>query len=327
MSISSSSVRVIDCPTDASAKIAVGGHDPRHVAHPAGGLHADGVARLHGTGHDRPRVPAKVEVRAVHPLDRHPQRLVARARLVDLDALEEPHQRRSPIPAHGDRFLDDVVPLHRGDRDAGDRGELEIDRQPPVLLLDPGEHLPRIADEIHLVHRQDHVPDAEQRHDEAVTAGLGEDPLSGVDQDDAQIGGRCPGHHVAGVLLVAGRVGDDEVPPRGREVAVGDVDGDPLLALGGEPVEQQRIVELTGARPHPLRVDRQRGELVVEQRLGLVEHAADERALAVVDAAAGVEAQEARAGLLLVHLLERHGSGAHQKYPSCFLISIEPGAS
>ncbi len=213
MSISSSSVSVIDCPTAACGEIAVGGDDPRHVAHPAGRLDADGVSGPHAAGHDRPRETAKPLVRAVHPLDRHPQRLLARPRLVDLDAVEQAHQGRSSVPPHGDRLLDDVVPLHGGDRDAGDRRQLEIDRQPPVLSFDPREGLPRIVDEIHLVHRQDHVPDAEQRHDEAVTARLGEDPLAGVDQDDAQIGGRRPRHHVAGVLLVAGRVGDDEVPP------------------------------------------------------------------------------------------------------------------
>ena len=40
------------------------------------------------------------------------------------------------------------------------------------------------------------------------------------------------GRHVAGVLLVARRVGDDEGALLGREIAVGDVDG-ALLALGG----------------------------------------------------------------------------------------------
>jgi hypothetical protein len=43
---------------------------------------------------------------------------------------------------------------------------------------------------------------------------------------------------------VAGGVGDDEVAPRRREVAVRDVDRDALLALGGEAIEQQREVEL-----------------------------------------------------------------------------------
>ena len=43
--------------------------------------------------------------------------------------------------------------------------------------------------------------------------------------------------------LVPGAVGDDEAPLGGREVAVGDVDRDPLLALRPQPVGQQREVE------------------------------------------------------------------------------------
>jgi len=41
-------------------------------------------------------------------------------------------------------------------------------------------------------------------------------------------------------LLVAGRVGDDVLAAAGREVAVGDVDGDALLALGLQAVGEQR---------------------------------------------------------------------------------------
>jgi len=42
-------------------------------------------------------------------------------------------------------------------------------------------------------------------------------------------------------------VGDDELPPRGREVAVGHVDRDPLLALGAEAVGEIRQVDLPAA--------------------------------------------------------------------------------
>ena len=52
------------------------------------------------------------------------------------------------------------------------------------------------------------------------------------------------GGHVAGVLLVAGRVGDDELALVGGEVAVGDVDGDALLALGLEAVGEQGEIDL-----------------------------------------------------------------------------------
>ena len=51
--------------------------------------------------------------------------------------------------------------------------------------------------------------------------------------------------------------------------------------------------------PHLLRVGRQRRELIVEDHLRFVEQPADQRRLAVVDAAAGDEAQQA---LVLVAL-------------------------
>ena len=49
-------------------------------------------------------------------------------------------------------------------------------------------------------------------------------------------------------------VGDDELALLGGEEAVGDVDGDALLALGGQAVDQQREVELAAARTDLLRV-------------------------------------------------------------------------
>ena len=58
------------------------------------------------------------------------------------------------------------------------------------------------------------------------------DAVARVDQQDRDVGRRRAGRHVARVLLVARRVGEDELAPRRGEVAVGDVDGDALLALG-----------------------------------------------------------------------------------------------
>jgi hypothetical protein len=46
---------------------------------------------------------------------------------------------------------------------------------------------------------------------------------------------------------VARRVADHELSVRGREVAVGDVDRDALLALGREAVGEQRQVGLAAA--------------------------------------------------------------------------------
>jgi hypothetical protein len=87
----------------------------------------------------------------------------------------------------------------------------------------------------------------------------------------------------------------------GREVAVGDVDGDALLALGAQAVGEQREVGVAVAlgRGSPL----DGVELVGEDRLGVVQQAADQGGLAVVDGAGGGEAQQ------LVRRVARH----HQK--------------
>ena len=128
---------------------------------------------------------------------------------------------------------------------------------------------------------------------------------------------------------MAGRVGDDVLARVGGKEPVRDVDRDALLALGGEAVEKQREVEVVTLRADAARIDFERGELVLEQELRLVQQPSDERALAVVDAAAGDEAQEALV-LVLVEVGEDvlgDEVGDVQKYPSTFFFSIDAAAS
>jgi hypothetical protein len=95
------------------------------------------------------------------------------------------------------------------------------------------------------------VADSEEaRDDEVARARLRQQRLGDVEEQHQRVGVARAGGHVARVLLVARRVGDDELAPRRREVAVGDVDGDALLALGFEAVGEQREVEL-GRRARP----------------------------------------------------------------------------
>ena len=141
-----------------------------------------------------------------------------------------------------------------------------------------------------------------------MAAGLRQQALARVDQHHGEVGGGGAGRHVAGVLLVARAVGDDELALVGAEVAVGDVDGDALLALGVEAVDQQREIDVVALGAVAAAVGLERRELVVEQQLGVVQQAADQRALAVVDAAAGDEAQQAL-GLVLLQVGGDRGRG------------------
>src|SRR3546814_424384 len=123
--------------------------------------------------------------------------------------------------------------------------------------------------------------------------------------------------------LVARRVGDDELAPRGREEAIGDVDGDALFPLRAKPVDEQREIEAAILRPGRFALTLERGELVLEQQLAVVEQPADQGRLAIVHRAAGDEARQrlalVRRQIVLDGLTGRIGrrhiakSGGHQK--------------
>jgi hypothetical protein len=57
------------------------------------------------------------------------------------------------------------------------------------------------------------MANAEQRDDMAVAPGLWKRPPAGLDHQHCDRGRRCAGYQITGVLLVAGRIGDDERAP------------------------------------------------------------------------------------------------------------------
>ena len=160
------------------------------------------------------------------------------------------------------------------------------------FVADRLEFLSVPVDQVHLVDREHDVADAEQRGQERMPAGLLQQAVPGVDEHDHQLGGGRTGHHVAGVLDVARGVGDDEFPLGRGEVAVGDIDGDALFPLRAQAVGDQRQVGVVVAALLGGALDRR--PLVFHDGLGVVEQAADERGLAVVDGAGGGQAQECR---------------------------------
>jgi hypothetical protein len=230
----------------------------------------------------------------------------------DVDVLEVVEQRRPLVPRHALGAVHDVVPVQRRDRDEGHVAHLELGREGRELLDQLVEHLLGEVDEVHLVDAHDQVRDAEQRGDERVAATLAQEAVTRVHQDQREVGGRGARDHVARVVLVPRGVGDDERAPRGREIAVGDVDRDALLALGPQAVGEQGEVHVAVATALGGLADVL--ELVFEDRLGVVEQAPDQRRLAVVDRTRGGEAQQVDRLLLDgVESERRPRHGRHQK--------------
>ena len=148
----------------------------------------------------------------------------------------------------------DVVPPQSGERDADDVVDTELGGERPEVRRHTVEDLLGVPDQVELVDRQDHVTDAQERDEEGVPPGLGHHAGAGVDEDERQLGRGRAGDHVAGVLLMPRRVRHDELATFRREEPVGHIDGDPLLALGRQAVDQQCEVEVAPLGADLLRV-------------------------------------------------------------------------
>ncbi len=88
------------------------------------------------------------------------------------------------------------------------------------LLTDAIEDVLAVALQVHLVDAHEQVRNAEQRGDVRMPTRLLQHAEPRVDQDDGDVGRRSAGRHVARVLHVPRRIGDDEFTLGGREIAV-----------------------------------------------------------------------------------------------------------
>jgi hypothetical protein len=153
----------------------------------------------------------------------------------------------------------------------------------------------RVVHGVELVDRKHDGGHAQQVEQQRVAARLRQQrersvapvQLGGIDEHHGGVGLRGGGDHVARVLLVPRRVADDELARLGGKVAPGHVDGDALLALGLQAVGEQREVGRAAA------CDAR--EVVLQHRAAVEQQAPDQRAFAVIDRAAGDEAQRRRA--------------------------------
>jgi hypothetical protein len=102
------------------------------------------------------------------------------------------------------------------------------------------------VEQVEFVDGDDDVGAAQEFQNRAVAFGLrqkdgfaaGKIDARCVYQDDGGIGGRCTRYHVAGVLLVSRRVGNNEFAFGRGEITIGHVNGNALFALGGKAVCQ-----------------------------------------------------------------------------------------
>ena len=260
---------------DGLVKIAVCGHDALDIGSLARLGHDDGIARPDGAGHDRAGIAPEIEIGAIDPLNRHPERFVLDI-AIDIQILQILDQGRAGMPRHAFTALGDIVAIARGHRDRGDC--LKPQRLGAFEIV--GDNLVEAAtgmfDQVHLVDSEDDVANAHHARDIGVTQRLHEHTLAGVDHHDRHIRSRRAGRHVAGVLLVPRRIGDNEFALLGREEAVSHINRDALLPLGLETIQQEREIDLVASCPVLAAIALKHIDLVLEQQLAVIEEASDE---------------------------------------------------
>ena len=197
------------------------------------------------------------------------------------------------MPGDRRRVAGDAVAVARGNRDDGGRCQPQTRKVAADLGLDLAEPRRVEGDAVHLVDDDRDLPHPEQVQEIAVPAGLIAHAFARIDDQHGRVGLRGAGDHVAQKLGVARRIDEDDVARGGAEADLAGIDGDALIALGLQRVEQERPFERHAAP----RADRlERVELAVGQVAGLVQQAADQGRLAVIDVADDDDANESARG-------------------------------
>ena len=244
----------------------------------AGGHDDDLVAGDEAAGFDAARDDAAV-VEFVDRLHRQPQRQRFR-RPRRLQRIERLDHGRALVPGDARRMRGNAVAVARGDRDHRGGLDAEAGQMRRNLVADFLESFGAEIDAVHLVDDDRDLPDAEQMQQIAVPPGLVAHAFQRVDDQHRAVGLRGAGDHVAQKFGVAGRVDQHDVARAGAETDLRGVDGDALVALGLQRVEQERPFKRHAAP----RADRfQHFQLALGQAAGLVQQASDQRRLAVVD--------------------------------------------
>ena len=261
------------------------------------------VAHTHHTRSHLSAEAAEVEVRAQHVLHRIAEVFIVAVE-VDGHGLQVVEQALAVIPRGAVAFLHHIVAIESRQGNAGDiRDAQRLDK-----LVEVGDNLikHRLVEvhQVHLVYGKHKVLDAQQGDKVGVTTGLCNHPRTCIHKNDCRIGCRAAGNHIAGVLLVSRSVGDDKLSVVGAEIAISHINGDALLALRLQSVEEQRIVDVLAGITATLAVALKRIELVFINLLTVEKQSTDECRFSVVDTSGGEKPQQVFLFVLVEKLLD-----------------------
>ena len=113
---------------------------------------------------------------------------------------------------------------------------------------------------------------------------------------------------------MSGSICDDEFATFGIEIPVSHINGNTLLTLSLQTIHQQGQINLLTLRTPALTVSLHGRHVIFKNLLRVVQQAANQRTLAVIDTATGYEAQQALGFLAsdkVPNLAGLHGNSRH----------------
>jgi hypothetical protein len=175
-----------------------------------------------------------------------------------------------------------------GDGDEGACFDSDLFEECGVFFAHAGEDFFGEPDEIHFVDGDDDLFDSEEGEQVAVASTLFLDAFICSDEKDGGIGAGGTGDHVLEELFMTWRVDDDVGASVRSELDLGGVDGDVLLLLFEEGVEEEGVFKV-----HALGLGGglDLGDFSIWKRVGVVEDASDEGGFTVVYVADEDDAQ------------------------------------
>ncbi len=150
----------------------------------------------------------------------------------------------------------------------------------PIFLLDLAKSFLRVIHEIHLVYDHNDMLDAKHAQQVGVTSALFAHAFVRAITRIAASALRRAGDHVLQKFLVPRRVDDDVLAPRGSKRNFGRIDRDVLFLLLKKRIEQKGKFKLHSFRRARLFY---LFDLAFGQRTGVMQNAADQRGLSMID--------------------------------------------
>ena len=107
-----------------------------------------------------------------------------------------------------------------------------------IVAANPLKDLLGEIHQIHFIHCEYNVLNAQKRSNVGMTLCLGENPLAGIHQNDRDIGRRGAGHHITCVLLVPRRISDNKLATIRVKKPVSNIDRDTLFTFSCETINE-----------------------------------------------------------------------------------------